>query len=163
MAKPDVLSKGQYYTKENFIKEANSYIEKMYAELNLEKSSYDAIRMEFINHYIGMALEDYEVKRSCDCTPITTGLNYFFVQNLNDISSEELIKKLNECELVVAVATDKIGEKNNFELLSKLKQSISSEVTSGDLKIKESYSFSDCETNQYTLSIQKVLSKNSTN
>ncbi len=162
MAKPDVVSKGQYFTKEECIKEANSYIEKMYAGSNLEKSSYDAIRMEFINHYIGMVLEDYEVKNSDVCTPITTGLNYFFVQNLDNISLEELMKKLNECELVVAVATDKIGEKNNFELLNELKKLISNEVTNGDLRLRESYSFSDCETNQYTLSIQKVLSKNPT-
>lgn len=153
----EVLNK-QYFTKQDCIKEADDFINSRYDISKLDSKSYAAIRREFINHYLGMTLKDYEIKSSESCTPVVeTGLNYFFVESVRNITVEELMKKIDDCELVVAVATDKIGEKSNFEFLSNLKERISDEVSNGELKLRETYSFRDCETNQYTLGIQKVL------
>lgn len=158
------VSNKQYFTTDECIKEADKFINGRYDKSKLVETSYAAIRREYINHYLGMTLEDYEGKNSEFCNPtIETGLSSFLVENVENISLEQLIKKIEECEIVVAVAIDKIGEQNNFKILSSLKEKIKAEADSGKLKLRETYSFSDCETNQYTLSIQKVLSKNSTN
>lgn len=157
MATQNEVLKKQYFTKQDCIKKADDFIDTRYDKSKLDPRSYEAIRREFINHYLGMTLEDYEIKSSQSCTPVETGLNYFFVENVRNITVEELIKKINDCELVVAVAADKIGEKSDFEILSGIKQRISDKVSNGELELRETYSFRDCETNQYTLSIQKVL------
>lgn len=157
------VSKKQYFTTEECIEEADKFINRRYDKSKLGETSYAAIRREFINHYLGMTLEDYEIKSSESCAPtIKTGLSYFLVENVENFSLEQLIEKIEECEIVVAVATDKIGEQDNFKFLSRLKERIQNETANGELKLRESYGFSDCETNQYTLSIQKVLSKNPT-
>lgn len=155
MATQNAVSQKKFLAVQDCIEMANSYIKERYE--NEDDATKDAIRREYINHYLGMSLDDYEINNCSD--PLK--LDNIFIENINSIPLEHFLKKLDECGWIVALASSKIGETKSIEALRKLKNMLASEINEGSVRVMESYNYNyiDGQIHQYTLSLKKELQK----